>query len=302
MTGQTVFQVIVVSMGALATGGGAILYFKRVRLERPAIGTFNTRDLVILFGFIVVLPAFYLILPSPVLTGFLVLTFASALSITLRPLVPARYRRLLIPVVLALNVVVTYTLLGTSTGLVLYWVLTSGVVLVAAVGISNLYVQGGLRVGQIGWFALFLAGYDAFFSLVIPLTPALAETFEGRPLNASIGFALNGFNANIGLGDLLVYGLFCSAAYKALGRCGAVASLATVGVFGALLPSLAPVLTAHFNLLGGSGIVVPAQVFYGPAAFALSLWLNRSSRRPVPTTPPMSLHPASTPALAGLEG
>ncbi|MFN2503245.1 MAG: hypothetical protein ABR540_03250 [Acidimicrobiales bacterium] len=297
MSGQTVFQVIVVFVGAMATAGVALLYFRRVRLERPAIGTFNTRDLVVLFGFIIVLPVFYLILPSPVLTGFLVLTFASAMSITLRPLLAARYRRLLIPVLIAADIIVTYTLIGTSGGLALYWVLTSTVVLVAAVGISNLYVQGGLRLRQVAWFALFLAGYDAFFSMVIPLTPQLAAAFEGRPLNASIGFAFNGWNANIGLGDLLIYGLFTTAAYKAFGRRGGVGALFTVGVFGALMPALAPVITSHFNI-GGSGIVVPAQVFFGPAAIAASAWLHRKPRQ-APTPSNTQLIPV--PMLAGAE-
>lgn len=51
--------------------------------------------------------------------------------------------------------------------------LTSAVVLVAAVGVSNLYVQGGLRLQQVAWFTVFLAGYDLIFSTVIPLTPKL---------------------------------------------------------------------------------------------------------------------------------
>lgn len=290
MSGQTVFQVIVIFVGAMATAGAALLYFRRVRLERPAIGTFNTRDLVVLFGFIILLPVFYLILPSPVLTGFLVLTFASAMSITLRPLLAARYRRLLIPALISADIIVTYALIGTSGGLALYWVLTSTVVFVAAVGVSNLYVQGGLRLRQVAWFALFLAGYDAVFSFVIPLTPQLAAAFEGRPLNASVGFAFNGWNANIGLGDLLIYGLFTTAAYKTFGRRGGVGALLTVGVFGALMPALAPVIT-KFG-------VVPAQVFFGPAAIAASAWLHRQPRQ-APTPPETQLIPV--PMLAGAE-
>jgi hypothetical protein len=278
MVAQTMFQVMVVCTGALATAGVALLYYRRIRLDRPAIGAFNTRDLVTLFVFIIVLPAFYLVLPVRVLTGFLVLTFASAMSITLRPVLGAAPRRLLILALIVTEIYVTYEWLGTEMGLVVYWVLTSAIVLVAAVGISNLYVQGGLRLQQVAWFSLFLAGYDAFFTMVVPLTPMLAETFEGRPLNASIGFAYNGYNANIGLGDLLVYGLFAAAAIKGFGRLGAVTALATVGLFGALVPSLVPLATAEFHI-GGDGIVVPAQVFYGPAAMAAYLWLSRRTAR-----------------------
>jgi len=185
----------------------------------------------------------------------------------------ARWRRVLIPSVIGAEIVVTYTLLGTRRGVELYWVLTSVIVLVAAMGVSNLYVQGGLRLRQIAWFAMFLAAYDLFFSTVVPITPQLAEAFEGRPLNASVGWATGAYSANIGLGDLLVYGLFVTAAYKAFGRRGATLSFVTVFVFGAIAPSVAPLVVSQFTH-GTTGIVIPAQLFFGPAALAVSLWLH----------------------------
>jgi len=278
---QTVFQAVVVCVGALGTSAAALAYFRRVRLERPAIGAFNSRDLVILAGFIILLPILYLAVPGPVLTAFLVLTFGSAMAIGLRPILPTRYRRVLIPVLIGAEIVVTYTLLGAPRGLQLYWVLTSAIVLIAAMGVSNLYVQGGLRMRQIAWFALFLAAYDAFFSTVIPLTPQLAAAFEGRPLNASIGWASGRFSANIGLGDLLVYGLFVTAAYKAFDRRGAIWAFVTIFLFGALAPSVAPLVVSQFDQ-GSNGIVIPAQLFFGPAAFAVTARLHR--RHPERTT------------------
>jgi hypothetical protein len=281
MLTQTLFQAVVVSIGAMGTAAAALAYFRTVRLERPAIGAFNSRDMVILAVFIVVLPILYLAVPGPVLTGFLVVTFASAMAIGLRPMLPARYRRIVIPVVIGSEIVVTYTLLGAPRGLQLYWVLTSAIVLIAAMGVSNLYVQGGLRLRQIAWFAMFLAAYDAFFSTVVPLTPQLAAAFEGRPLNASIGWASGRYSANIGLGDLLVYGLFVTAAYKAFDRRGASWAFVTIFVFGALAPSVAPLIVSHFDQ-GTTGIVIPAQLFFGPAAFAVTAVLYR--RHPERTT------------------
>jgi len=277
MLNQTAFQALVVSIGAMGTSAAALVYFRRVRLERPAVGAFNSRDLVILAVFIVLLPVLYLAVPGQVLTGFLILTFSSALGIGLRPILAARYRRVLIPVLIGAEIVVTYTLLGAPRGLQLYWALTSIIVLVAAMGVSNLYVQGGLRLHQVAWFALFLAAYDLVFSTVIPLTPQLAAAFEGRPLNASIGWAAGGYGANIGLGDLLVYGLFVTAAYKAFDRRGATWAFVTIFLFGALAPALAPAVVSHFDQ-GGAGAVIPAQVFFGPAAFAVAAGLRRRRR------------------------
>jgi len=101
-----------------------------------------------------------------------------------------------------------------------YWLLVSTLVVLAAVGVSNLYVQGGMFLRHIAWLGLFLCVYDIVFTLVIPLTPRLADTFEGQPLDAAFGFYWNGRQADIGLGDMLVYSLFAIGAYLWLRRQG----------------------------------------------------------------------------------
>jgi hypothetical protein len=275
MLEQTVFQTAVVLFGALSTTSAALFYFRKVRLERPAIGVFNGRDIVILFGFIVTLPVLYLFLPPIVLTIFLVITFVSALSIGYRPVLPAIVLWPAIGLLIGTNILVARNLLGTTRGWQLYWGMTSVAVLLAAVAVANLYVQGGMRLRHVAWFALGLAVYDPIFSFVIPLTARLADAFAGFPLDPSIGFRVGLDSANIGIGDLLVYSAFTVAAYKAYGRRGAKLSFGLVTVFGALAPSLAPlVITAVVR--GNVGVVVPAQLFFGPAAFVGYKVLARS--------------------------
>jgi hypothetical protein len=266
MIEQTTFQVVVVLVGALSTTAGALVYFRRVRLERPAIGCFNGRDVVILFGFIVTLPVLYLFVPPLVLTIFLVITFVSALSIGYRPVLPRTVLWLTIGVLIATNILVARNLLGTTRGWQLYWLLTSIAVLFAAVAVANLYIQGGMRLRHVAWFALGLAVYDPIFSFGIPLTARLADTFAGFPLDPSIGFRAGLNSANIGIGDLLVYSVFAVAAYKGYGRRGAKLAFGLVTVFGALAPSLAPLVLSAV-VRGNVGVVVPAQLFFGPAAF-----------------------------------
>jgi plastocyanin len=305
MPGATAFQIVVAIIGSLTAAVCALAYFRRVALERPPIGTFNTRDLSVLACFIVALPLLYLAIPADVLTAFLVVTFLSALMIALRPLFPARRLWTVIPALLAANIVVTHGMDDTRGGVQLYWVLTSAVVLVAAVGIANLYVQGGLQLRQIAWFTLFLAVYDITFTRVIPLTPLLAVALQGRPLDPSVGFAAGSYNANVGLGDLLVFCLYTIAAYKGYGRRGAVASLAVITVFGAVAPSVTPLLVP--GLFGTTAAAfVPIMTLFGPAAFATYVWLSRTAqerttaqwlRERVPRAP----RPAPTPrARAGL--
>jgi len=212
--------------------------------------------------------------PTHVLTAFLTVTFASAMYIALRPLLPPLAILPLVAALITANIFVTYHMLGTERGWQTYWLLISTMVVLAAVGVSNLYVQGGMRLRHIAWLGLFLALYDITFATVIPLSPMLADTFEGQPLDAAFGFYMHGRQANLGLGDILLYALYMIGAYKAYGRRGAVVMLPVIGVFGALLPGLSPLLVQHF-VRQGIGIAVPAQLFFGPVAFAAYLWLRR---------------------------
>jgi hypothetical protein len=271
---QTFFQLIVVVFGAAATSAFALYYLRRVRLERPALGAFNGRDIAVLFVFIVSLPVLYLLLPHWALTSFLVLTFVASLSIGYRPVLSQGWLWLAIGVLIGLNIWVARTMLGTVVGWQVYWAETSLIVLLGAAAVANLYVQGGMRLRHVAWFALCLAFYDAFFSMVIPLTARLADAFIGYPLDPSIGMRVGIYNANIGIGDLLVYALFTIAAFKAYGRQAARLAFGVVVVFGAVAPSLAPLLIDAVTR-GSGNVVVPAQTFFGPPAFLAYLWLSR---------------------------
>src|SRR5437762_13760603 len=112
MVGQSVFQAVVVLIGSVVSCLCALAYFRRVRMERPPIGTFNGRDVVVLMVFIVTLPILYLMLPSSVLTGFLLLTFVSAMYIGLRPVLRPRVLWPAMAALIVANFFVTYTRLG----------------------------------------------------------------------------------------------------------------------------------------------------------------------------------------------
>src|SRR4051812_50164518 len=116
MPTETAFQVVVATIGSLATALCALAYFRRIALARPPIGTFNARDLCVLACFIVALPLLYLAIPADVLTAFLVITFLSALMIALRPLVAVRLLWTAIPALLAANILVTHGMDHTRAG------------------------------------------------------------------------------------------------------------------------------------------------------------------------------------------
>ena len=272
---QTIFQTVVVFIAALLAPLLSLLYFRRVRLERPALGVFNTRDIALILVFILSLPFLYLILPSWVLTAMLTLTFSTALYLALHPLLRARYLWSLIAFLIVGDIVVTRTLMGTTQGWQIYWVFNNVIVLGAAVGISNLYVQGGMHLRQVAWFSLILACYDFFFDLVVPISAHLADRFHGQPLDAAMGWISGPYSSNLGIGDILVFSLFMISAYKGFGRKGLVASVVAISLCGALLPSLSSLVILPF-VRGGIGITIPVQTFFGPFAVLTYYLLRRT--------------------------
>ncbi len=271
---QTVFGVIVTVCGTMLVCLAALAYVKRVRLERPPVGVFNGRDIAILYVFIIVLPALYIVLPPWALTSFLVLTLGSALAIGYRPVVPQKYLWPAIGGLLGFNIFTARTLLGSVVGWQVLWAETSLVVLLAAVAVANLYVQGGMHLKHIAIFALLLGFYDVTFSIVIPFVAELADAFIGHPLNPAMGMRNGIYNVDIGLGDLLVYALFVAGALKAYGRTAARIAIGVVVVFGATAPATAP-LVVDVVTRGTGNAVIPAQIFFGLPALVTYLLLKR---------------------------
>lgn len=274
MLGNVIFQSIVALVGALLISVSAVVYFQRVRLERPSIGTFNGRDVVVVGIFITALPLLYLLLPTNILTGLLAVTFFAATYIALRPVLPAPVIVVAVAALVITDITVTYNMLGTQAGWHIYNTISSLLVFIAAVAVGNLFVQGGMFLRHVAFLALFLAVYDAVFTMGFPVIQQLADTFEGQPLTAAFSANFGSRSADIGLGDLLVFALFSTAVYKAYGRRGLQVMLPLIAVFGALVPGMAPLVIQNF-VREGTGIVVPVQIFFGPVAFLAYRYLRR---------------------------
>jgi hypothetical protein len=273
----TIFALLASLVVTSAIGLGAPYYLRRIRLERPAIGTFNGRDVCVLFVLLATLPVFYLHLPQWLLTSFLALTFTSALSIGLRPLLSPAKLWLTVGVLVGGNIWMGRNLLGTVLGWQLFWTENSVIVLLAAISVTNLYVQGGMKLKHVAAFASALAIYDVFFTQYVPLTNQLVEKFLGYPLNPSMGFRWGFDNAAVGVGDVLVYGLYILAALKAYGRPGLRLALTLVTLFGAVLPSVVPLVINFVD--ARTDVLVPAQAWFGPPALLGYLWLRHKYGR-----------------------
>ena len=132
-----VYQASVVCIGAVLAVLAALAFFRNIQLQRPAIGTFNGRDVVVLFVFIVTLPVLYLTVPHAVLAGFLILTFTSALAIGYRPILPRAALWLAIAGLLGADMAVA-AVMGQNVGLwQAYWIINSALMMFAVAAVMG---------------------------------------------------------------------------------------------------------------------------------------------------------------------
>jgi hypothetical protein len=267
----TLFCIIMV--GTIVVCAGALAYFRRVRMDRPPVGTFNARDVAILLIFIGVLPFVYGWLPVPLVTCLLIVTFASALYIGYRALLGPVGIWLGIGLLFGFNIWSSHQVMGTIPGWQLWYTEQSIMVALSAIAVCNLYLQGGMKLRHVAWLSLGLAGYDVIFASYYPLTGRLLARYVTHPLTPVLGMRFGEVDYAVGLGDLLVYSLFFVAAYKAYGARAAKIAAAVIVVMGGFATAFIPFL---FNLTNANlDILIPAQSLFGPAAFVAYLWMKR---------------------------
>lgn len=263
----------VITTGTIVICAGALAYFRRVRMDRPPVGTFNARDVVILLIFIGILPFVYGWLPDPLVTCLLAVTFASALYIGYRPLLGSVGIWLGIGLLFGFNIWSSHHVLGTIPGWQLWYSEQSVMVGLSAIAVCNLYVQGGMKLRHVAWLSLGLAGYDILFASYYPLTGRLIARYITHPLTPVVGMRFGEVDYAVGLGDLLVYSLFFVAAYKAYGAQAARIAAVVIVVMGGFATAFIPFL---FNLSNANlDILIPAQSLFGPVAFLTYLWMKR---------------------------
>jgi hypothetical protein len=263
----------VITTGTIVVCSGALAYFRRVRMDRPPVGTFNARDVVILLVFIGILPFVYGWLPDPLVTCLLAVTFASALYIGYRPLLGSAGIWLGIGLLFGFNIWSSHHVLGTIPGWQLWYSEQSIMVALSAIAVCNLYLQGGMKLRHVAWLSLGLAGYDILFASYYPLTGRLIARYITHPLTPVMGMRFGEVDYAVGLGDLLVYSLFFVAAYKAYGAQAARIAAAVIVVMGGFATAFIPFL---FNLSNANlDILIPAQSLFGPVAFLTYLWMKR---------------------------
>jgi hypothetical protein len=270
---QTLTELGVIITGMIAACGGSLAYFRRVRVERPPVGTFNARDVVILLIVIGVLPFVYGWLPVTAVTCVLALAFGSALYIGYSPLLGRAGAWLGIGLLFGFNIWSSNHIMGTLPGWQLWFTEQAILVVLVVIAVCNLYLQGGMKLRHVAWLSLVLGGYDVAFASYYPLTGRLIARYLTHPLTPLAGMRFGYVDYAIGLGDLLVYSLFFVASYKAYGARAARVAAGVLVVAGACATAFIPFLFSFTN--ANLDVLVPAQSLFGPAAFVTYLWMKR---------------------------
>jgi hypothetical protein len=257
-------------------GGGALAallswsYFRRYQVTRPPVGVFNMRDVWILLTAIVLVPYVYLHLPLGLVAALLALTVTSILWFTLEPVLRKRMLMLaIVPAAVAADIV----LVMTSGALSNTFLLVNNVLMVVAVvGVANLWVQSGMGAREVTLLAGALAVYDFIATSQLTLMTDLIGRLSEIPFVPFLAWDAHGAGLGVGLGDLLLISVFPLAMRKSFGRdAGRVALAVGIAVLAAVLAVIE---------LGVIDEAIPVMVVLGPLMVAqYATWRRRLPQR-----------------------
>lgn len=242
------------------------LYFRRYKLTRPPIGVFNGFDLGAMIVAIILVPYLYLALPAWLAVGLLGTGFFSLLFTLGEPILPTR----------VVNGGVTLLLIGADLGAAwqlgvqspFFYSVNNLVLLLATIGMVNLWTQAGMRARHVAILAAALALYDFIFTTRLSLMNDLSGQLAQLPFAPQLAWPIGdrGQALGLGLGDVLMLALVPLVMRKAFGPQAGVAAVVINGVAitGIVcLPILAP------------GLIFPVMVVLGPLTVAQYLYWMR---------------------------
>jgi hypothetical protein len=255
--------VLAISFGTVALGS---LYFRRWQQTRPPVGVFNLGDIAFMLGSIVVLPLLYLVMPTWLLVGMMALGALSAIYFAAEPILKSASACWLLIALLGIGEGWA-GFVADPAGLALV-ILNNGVIVVAVVGVANLWVQSGIRARDAAILGGALCVYDLVATSLLPLMSDLMTRVATMPFGPVVAWKdeTSGLEALIGMGDLLLATMFPLVMRKGYGRtAGQVAFVASCASI--VAPS-------------GLDLIYPVSIFpvmtvLGPAMVIQHLWWSR---------------------------
>ena len=252
---------------AVLTAFGGVVYFRRIRVNRPPIGVVNLRDAVILIAVLMVMPYLYLGLPLAVVTVLLALVVLTALHLTLEPLLPSLLLWLACLGLIALDVG-----LGLGSGVHSSpFLLVNNVILgVVTIGAANLWAQSGMKAREVAVLAAVLTAYDVVATWQLTVMEDVFQRLAELPLVPVVAWGLSDpqTSLRLGLGDLLILTVAPLVFRKAFGRTAGVVALAS-GL--AVIATLLTVVATR-----AQDMSIPVMAVLGPLIVGQYLYWRRA--------------------------
>jgi hypothetical protein len=260
---------LIVLAGASLAIIGAWVYFQRYQIVRPPIGVFNRNDVIWLMAGIIILPYLYLFLPIWLAGTLLGLATWSVLYTIWEPVLRARRAVWLVVLLnMGLDLIAVWWVGADHAAFVLINDLT---VLLICIGISNLWVQGGIKARHVMVLAAFLTLYDVIATSILPLMHDMMLRLAPLPFAPTVVWGTGNELAGIGLGDLILAATFPVVMCKAFSRRAGLLALL-------LMPCVIAGLVLLQVMMSFKG-VFPAMVFIGPTMILQYFFWQRYHKR-----------------------
>jgi len=261
----TASLMILVHAISIITLGG--LYFRHYQVTRPPIGVVNLWDVALLLGGIVLVPYLYLTLATWLVVSLLGLGMFSLLYVVWEPILQ---RRALIGLIASLligtDIMVAWQFSAHSPA---FFAVNNIVLLMAVIGITNLWAQAGMRARDVAILAGALTLYDFTFTTQLTFMADLFGRLATLPFAPMVAWSTDraGHWLGIGLGDLILATVLPLVMHKAFGR--------SAGAGAAVLNGSAIALVLMLPVLGLRS-TFPVMVVLGPLTVGqFRYWLRR---------------------------
>jgi hypothetical protein len=198
-------------------------YFRHFRMTRPPIGVFNLTDVIIAVFIIILAHFLYVVLPLWAAVGLFALAVLSALYVTLEPLLRARSLIWLVSLIFIALDIAAARIFGVQNNS--FFLVNDLVILLVIIGVSNLWVQSGLKARDAVILSILLAIFDLFATVLSPLTFTMFARLQSVPLTPALAWTSNGSILGGGLGDFLLVTVFSLSMEKAFGHKASIISM-----------------------------------------------------------------------------
>jgi hypothetical protein len=249
----------------------SVVYLRRVAMPRPPIGRFTSGDIAVMSIMLIVLPLAYLRLPAVAVSAVFGVVLFTAAQTALAPLVGSLGAAGLAALPIAAEIAAKLT--GQAQVML---IVNDVLIVVAVVGIVNLWAQTGMSAAHVTGLAAVLTCYDIGATWLGTLTAQFLNKVLTEPFLPMLAVVKDGQIGGFGLGDCLVLVMWPLVLFRAFGKRPAWIG-AIIGLTVAVLIEF-----AYKDHWVGSYAVIPTMAIVGPLIIVQYIvWRRRLVRAPV---------------------